>query len=319
MPTSIRVRRSQPNVSTKVLALSISAALVGVPLPVLATAYTVTNTLNSGAGSLRQAILDANASGAPAGVVGTANTINVTASGTINLADALPMVFSNLIINGNGIVVDGGSAHRCFFVSGLPTTPNGNPQAIAVTLQNMQLNHCKARGGDGGSAQISGGGGLGAGGALFVNTNASLMLSKVSFSDNAAQGGNSGADGANYYSGGGGMGGAGADGGGGLGGRGGSGVDAGGGGIGGDGGSGQTGGGGGGGFGGAYITALQGADIDSLDTSLSSAGCGVYGSLIPLVQPYVLSQIQPLLNNAVNSRIPKPYGPGCGETICPAP
>ena len=155
MPTTVTLRhRGKPHFTARALTLAIAAALGSVSVSVLAATYSVTNTQNSGAGSLRQAILDANASGAPAGIVGAANTINITASGTISLADALPMVFSNLTINGNGIIVDGGNAHRCFFVSGLPTTPSGDPQAISVMLQNMQLNHCRARGGDGGSGQL---------------------------------------------------------------------------------------------------------------------------------------------------------------------
>jgi hypothetical protein len=276
MPTTVRLRRcGEPHFSARALTLAIGAALGSFSTSVLAATYTVSNTQNSGAGSLRQAILDANASGAPAGIVGAANTINVSASGTIALTDALPMVFSNLTINGNGITVDGGNAHRCFFVSGLPTTPNGDPQAISVTLQNMQLNHCRARGGDGGSASVSGGGGaMGAGGALFVNTNASLMVSRVSFTANAAQGGDGGAQGTRTYGGGGGMGGAGADGGGGLGGQGGSGSGAGGGGIGGNGGTGSTGGGGGGGFGGTGIGGISGSQGFG---SASAGDQGVFG------------------------------------------
>src|SRR6185312_15667238 len=120
------------------------------------------------------------------------NTINVTTSGTIALSDALPMIFSNVTINGNGITIGGGDAHRCFFVSGLPTTPNGAPQAIAVTLSQIHLDHCRARGGNGGSSVFGGGGGLGAGGALFVNSVASVTLDAVSFDGNSAVGGSGG-------------------------------------------------------------------------------------------------------------------------------
>ena len=72
-------------------------------------------------------------------------------------------------------------------------------------------------------------------------------------------------------------------------------------------------------LGGAYISALNDAQFDSLNTSLSSAGCGAYGAIVPLLQPYVLPQIQTQLNNAINALIPKPDGPGVGETMCPAP
>lgn len=238
-----------------------------------AATYVVGNTQNAGAGSLRQAILDANASGAHAGVVSGANTIDVTASGTIALADALPLLFSNVTINGNGVTIDGGGAHRCLFASGLPLTPTGDPQAITVALNQLQLNHCVAKGGDGGTAGFAGGGGLGAGGALFVGVNADVTLNSVSFDGNQAVGGNGGDSSPVLagYGGGGGLGGNGGDavteksygGGGGMG----AGADGGsaycielagggGGGIGGSGGSvdiDRFGGGGGGGFGGSGL------------------------------------------------------------------
>ena len=71
-------------------------ALAALSLPCIAATYTVSTPSNAGAGSLRQAILDSNASGAPGGIVSGANTINVATTGTITLLDALPMVFSSL-------------------------------------------------------------------------------------------------------------------------------------------------------------------------------------------------------------------------------
>jgi hypothetical protein len=269
-------------------ALAALAALATLPLAGVAATYTVSNTNNSGAGSLRQAILDANASGAFAGIVSGSNLINVTATGTIALADALPMVFSNLTINGNGITIDGGNAHRCFFVSGLPlaATPNGTPQAISVALNDMQLKHCLAKGGDGGNGQDGGGGGLGAGGALFVNANADVTITNVVFSGNGATGGNGGTLLLGGPAGGGGIGGNGGAGGsgqgssgsgGGIGGAGGvgagqsNGANGGGGGIGGAGGNSGldiNGGSGGGGFGGAGIGQIAAAQ------GFASAGAG---------------------------------------------
>ena len=55
----------------------------------------VTTTADSGPGSLRQALTDANAQ------VG-ADVITVTATGTINLQSALPDLTSNITINGPG-------------------------------------------------------------------------------------------------------------------------------------------------------------------------------------------------------------------------
>ena len=260
-------------------------------LPCVAATYTVTTTSNSGPGSLRQAILDANASGAPSGTVGTANIINVTTSGTISLLDALPLVFSNLTINGNGLTIDGGSAHRCLFVNGLPATPAGTPQTIVVNLNQLHLNHCRAKGGDGGvGAADGGGGGMGAGGALFIGQNAGVTLAQVSFDGNLSVGGNGGVAGTllGYGGGGGGLGGSGANGtnsgasGGGIGGSGGQNSDnarGGGGGLGGDGGNaslGFPGGGGGGGFGGTGVGQI--APTQGFIVAGSSAEGGSGGS-----------------------------------------
>ena len=196
----------------RALTLAVIAVLSGVCTQGFAATYIVSNTGNSGAGSLRQAILDANASGAYAGVVSGSNIINVNVTGTINLSDALPLVFSNLTINGNGISIDGGGANRCLFVSGLPTTPSGDPQAISVTLNQLQLHHCVAKGGNGGTSGHAGGGGMGAGGALFVGINAAVTLNAVSFDANHAIGGDGG-DSSSVLAGNGGGGGLGGDGG----------------------------------------------------------------------------------------------------------
>jgi parallel beta-helix repeat protein len=60
-----------------------------------AVVYTVSNTNDSGAGSLRQAILDANAS------VGGTDDINFTVAGTITLQSALPSLQGSIRVNGN--------------------------------------------------------------------------------------------------------------------------------------------------------------------------------------------------------------------------
>src|SRR4051812_20283085 len=60
-----------------------------------AATFTVTNTNDSGAGSLRQAILDANSTAGQ-------DTISITATGTITLASNLPLVLDAVIIVGPG-------------------------------------------------------------------------------------------------------------------------------------------------------------------------------------------------------------------------
>ena len=212
----------------------------------------------TGAISLRDCILAANlmtgATGVPTNPGMTIN-LDAIAGSTITLGDALPLIFNTTsvgVVSGAAVQIDG-NGHRIFFVSGLPAIPgSGQPdpddaQAIIVALYDLALKNGKAQGGSGHA------GGLGAGGALFVNKNATVTLDHVDITTNSAQGG-TGATGSNYF-GGGGMGGnAGARGGGGLGGNG---VSAGfsfGGGIGTD-----SGGGSGGGFGGTGIGQLSSA------------------------------------------------------------
>ena len=186
--------------------------------------FSVTNTTDGGAGSLRQAIVDANAWGNYANDVQNSSVINISTSGTIVLGAALPMLFSNMAIIGpvGGINISGENLHRCVFVSGLPFSDNGTPQAISVSLANLTLRNCSAKGGDGGSGGSSfgydgtgGGGGLGAGAALFVNEGASVIISNLSYLQNRAVGGNGGTvptSGGGPSGGGGGMHGRGADG-----------------------------------------------------------------------------------------------------------
>ena len=99
------------------LAASVLMAVVVLASPAWAATYTVTSKADSGAGSLRQAIIDANAT------TGVADTINfkLGSSATITLTSGqLPT-----ITDGAGLTIDGGSAditisganqHRVFLV-----------------------------------------------------------------------------------------------------------------------------------------------------------------------------------------------------------
>lgn len=142
-------------------------------------AFTVTNNADSGAGSLRQAIEDSNAS------VDPMNTITINpALGTITLGSAFPIINQqNLSIVGpvGGQVIDGGSLYQVFFVGSGLNTP------VAVSMSNLTIQHGKAVGGAGGAA--SGAGGLGAGGGLFVASGANVTLASVNLQNNQAQGG----------------------------------------------------------------------------------------------------------------------------------
>src|SRR5215216_4446356 len=85
------------------LAASVVMAAVVLDSPAVAATYTVTNNADSGAGSLRQAIIDANTT------TGVADTINfeLGSSATITLTTApLPT-----ITDGAALTIDGGSAN----------------------------------------------------------------------------------------------------------------------------------------------------------------------------------------------------------------
>lgn len=182
-------------------------------------------------GTLRDCILAANlltgSAGAPNGSMAITFDPTVFKSAAVNtiaLASDLPLIFNNTSIDASGltaaVTIDGGSTHRIFFISGLPSTApadliNGLPdpdgaQTVSVSLTNLVLQNGYATGGNGGGGA---GGGMGAGGALFINHHASVALSQVTFAGNGAHGGtplsSSAPGGAGGGGGGGGMGGSG--------------------------------------------------------------------------------------------------------------
>jgi hypothetical protein len=120
------------------LAASVVMAAVVLASPAWAATYTVTNNADSGAGSLRQAIIDANAT------TGVADTINfdLGSAATITLTSSLPP-----ITDGAGLTIDGGSAD---------ITISGDNQyhvfevgsGAKLTLSNLTVAHSTAfRGG----------------------------------------------------------------------------------------------------------------------------------------------------------------------------
>jgi Ca2+-binding RTX toxin-like protein len=134
--------------------------------------FTVNNNNDSGAGSLRQAIIDA---GNAAGV----DTIDLTSvSGTINLNSSLGNLNTgndiNFVDDGN-TTISGQNAYQIIGVNG-----------ASVTFSRLTFVNGLARGGDGNGG---GGGGLGAGGALFINAG-NVTLNSVTFTGNRAVGGN---------------------------------------------------------------------------------------------------------------------------------
>ncbi|ERT08669.1 hypothetical protein M595_1458 [Lyngbya aestuarii BL J] len=138
--------------------------------------FTVTNNRNSGAGSLRQAILDSenNNNG------GTIDIIQVDV-GFINLADSLPTISEDVEIRGNGAVINGSNQHQIVAI-------NGEDDDTQIILSDLSLTDGRVRGSSG-VPNEGGGGGLGAGGALFIN-NGTVIANNVDFTGNRAVGGN---------------------------------------------------------------------------------------------------------------------------------
>lgn len=149
---------------------------VGLVFHLDATIFTVTSTADSGADTLRDALLNAQ----------SGDTINIMPGlGTINIGSttntALPILIG-VAINGNNNTISGQDTYPIFFAfSG------------ANTIDNLTLMNGKGLGGDGGAGHGGGGGALGAGGALFVNNGATVSTTNISFSTNTVQGGNGGA------------------------------------------------------------------------------------------------------------------------------
>lgn len=159
---------------------------------------------------------------------GALNFINVSNAGpysivfnnlspaTITLNNTLPIINLNAINGvtidgsngGNQITLNGNTAHRGLLVR---QANNANP----VTIQNMTFSNCLAIGGAGGSP--AGGGGMGAGGAIFVDsgvTTNGCFVNNVTMGGCSATGGTGGGvDTTRGGGGGGGMGGQGGQGG----------------------------------------------------------------------------------------------------------
>ncbi|HJQ27065.1 MAG TPA: HYR domain-containing protein [Blastocatellia bacterium] len=132
---------------------------------VSANSYTVTNLNDSGAGSFRQAILDANANAG-------ADTIDFQPglTGTITLTTGELAINDSLQIQGPGALrleISGNDASRVFNLSG----------AITVSLSGLTISH--------GNSAATGGG-------IFSSGNGTLNLTACAIRDNQANGGNGG-------------------------------------------------------------------------------------------------------------------------------
>ncbi len=151
--------------------------------------FVVTNTNDAGAGSLRQAILDANANPGP-------DLVSIAAVGTIHLASALPAVTDAVTIQGPGAAlfsVDGQDQYRVLDIVGAP-----------ATLADLTLQHGSAPGvsEDGGAIRsnraltlthvvVLSSTAAGDGGGLYISGD--LALTGGRFESNRSTGGSGGA------------------------------------------------------------------------------------------------------------------------------
>jgi fibronectin-binding autotransporter adhesin len=150
-----------------------------------ANTFTVTSTDDTGAaGTLRWAIDQANGAGAGAHTI----SITLPPNATITLTGALPALNNaagTIAIEGagtDGLTIHGNNAHRAFFVL-----------AGTVEISNVHITDTLAKGGNGGADPLAGGGGgLGAGGGIFVNAGANVTIQDVTFHNSAANGGTGG-------------------------------------------------------------------------------------------------------------------------------
>jgi predicted outer membrane repeat protein len=141
------------------LALALTFSALGVT-PAHAASFTVTNLNDSGTGSLRQAITDANAATG-------ADTITFSVSGTITLATKLPQIddAAGLVIDGTGQVVT---------ISG-----NNHVRVIdGVVGSSLTLNHLTIANGNCGNPCYGAG--------IEVSPGATLILANSTFSGNVA-------------------------------------------------------------------------------------------------------------------------------------
>jgi predicted outer membrane repeat protein len=113
------------------LILAATLPLFALPRPARAATITVTSTANTGAGTLRQALIDAAA--------GDTIDFNLTYPATITVTSTLTITKNNLTISGpgvNNLTIDGGGAVRVFLMN----------SALSVNISNLKIANGKTTG-----------------------------------------------------------------------------------------------------------------------------------------------------------------------------
>ena len=136
-------------------------ALLASILPVAAATFTVTNVNDAGAGSLRQAVLDANASGGSDTIAFAAalNGLTITLASQINVAAASSTTTIDASALAQGITVSGNDVARIFALD----------STTQLALNRLRLVH-----------------GTGANGGAIANSGGQLVLTDCTFTDNVA-------------------------------------------------------------------------------------------------------------------------------------
>ncbi len=152
------------------------------------TSYLVTNLNDSGTGSLRQAVLDANANTG-------ADEITFSVNGTITLTSGEIAITDSVTITGNGAantIISGNNASRIFSISGTTTI---------ATLDGLTITDGNANSGSGGgihvtsgtivinNSVISGNKATFSGGAIFGSSNSTININYSTITGNRASGG----------------------------------------------------------------------------------------------------------------------------------
>ena len=205
------LEHTMPNYSIK-LGLFLAIIFMAAAVSVTAATFTVTNTLNTGAGSLRQAVVDANAAAGADTIVfdpvvfSTPQTITITTTIGINgVNDTLTITGpgANLLtINGNAVAAISVAAGEITSISGMTVTASQVQNSGTLTVTDIVFDaNTNGSGGaiaNGGTITVTsctfsnnintGGAVNGAGGAALRNTSVAT-INNSTFTNNSATAG----------------------------------------------------------------------------------------------------------------------------------